>query len=218
MKRLLPFLIVGLVAAATIVSGTMLYRAKKPAALRSDSAGPNESGHVRGNAKAAITLEEFGDYQCPPCGKIAEPLRELERTYGDKLRLVFHQFPLIMHLHAREAACAAEAAALQGKFWEMHDLLYREQAAWSKATDARALFIVYAGMIGLDVARFRIDIDSQSVKNSIDADIAAGSKIGVTSTPTIFVNSVRVPFATGDPVKPVRDAIDQALQGKPSGG
>src|SRR5205814_4081468 len=96
-----------------------------------------ESGHVRGRSDAPVTIIEFGDFQCPPCANLSEPINQLERDYRSRLRIVFRHFPLPNHQHAREAALASEAASLQGRFWEMHDLLYREQSVWSKAQDVR---------------------------------------------------------------------------------
>ena len=151
MKRYLPFIIVVGVALGTFGSGTMLYRAKRPQVKnipesQSVAARGDASTHVRGNPDAPVTLEEFGDFQCPPCGQFAVFVEELLREYDSRLRVVFRNFPLPAHEHAREAALAAEAAGFQGKFWEMHDTLYREQSSWSKAPNARELFESYAGL------------------------------------------------------------------------
>jgi len=146
MKRYLPFLIVAAVALVTVGSGTMLYRTKRaqllPVSENRSLSGTSgaESIHIRGNPDAPVTLEEFADFQCPPCGNFAGFAEELLKQYDSRLRIVFRNFPLALHEHAREAALAAEAAGLQGRFWEMHDVLYREQAAWSKAPNARELF------------------------------------------------------------------------------
>src|SRR6266513_2077658 len=133
MKRYLPFVIVAVVALATVGSGAILYRAKRPhvSAIPEDNTlsakSGAESAHIRGNPTASVTLEEYGDFQCPPCGMFSAFLGQLEKEYDSRLRVVFRNFPLKMHEHAREAALAAEAAGLQGRFWEMHDVLYREQ-------------------------------------------------------------------------------------------
>jgi protein-disulfide isomerase len=131
LKRFVPFIIVAAVALTTIAVGTALYRANRPPPLtiskeKRVTDEKTESMHIRGPADATVTLEEFGDFQCPPCGALSEPLNELERDYKAKMRFVFHQFPLVNHANAKPAAYAAEAAGLQGRFWEMHDLLYRE--------------------------------------------------------------------------------------------
>lgn len=193
MKRYLPFIIVGTVAFLTVGSGAMLYRAKRPAPLvipkGRESSGLDQSTHIRGNPQASFTLEEFGDFQCPPCGKIAPVISKLEREYGQELRMIFHHLPLNIHAHAREAACAAEAAGLQNRYWEMHDLLYREQAVWSSATDVPALFASYAGILGLNIDRFKKDMGSDKVKALVSADEKLASGLGVTDTPTILINN-----------------------------
>src|SRR5438093_5066954 len=169
MKRYLPFVIVAAVALATLGSGAMLYRAKRSQLLSISAnkvlSGKNDKSiHIRGNPGAPATLEEFADFQCPPCGSFASFGEELLKQYDSRLRIVFRNFPLPGHEHAREAALAAEAAGLQGHFWEMHDVLYREQTAWSKAPNARELFEAYAGTIGLNLDQFRKDMDSEKVK------------------------------------------------------
>jgi len=220
MKRYLPFIIVLGVGLATFGSGAMLYRTKHSQlqAIPEDKALPantsSESMHVRGNPNAPVTLEEFGDFQCPPCGSFAAFAEELLKEFDSRVRLVFRSFPLSAHEHAREASLAAEAAGLQGHFWEMHDVLYREQAAWSKAPNARELFESYAGTIGLNVDQFKKDMDGEKTKARVDADKARGESLGINLTPTIYIN--------GQPVDPkdknpegVRAAINAALAGKP---
>jgi protein-disulfide isomerase len=195
MRRYAPFIIVGLVAALAIGGGTVFYRAKLAAnpvlKLSKDSTGSKETGHVIGPPDAAVTVEEFGDFQCPPCGKLSEPINQLQKQHN--LRVIFREFPLPMHAHAREAACAAEAAGLQGRFWQMHDLLFREQAVWSNSPDARTLFNAYAGMLQLDLDRFKRDTDSPEVLQQVDTDQRRGAEIGVKTTPTIFLNNQAVP-------------------------
>ena len=169
MKRYLPFVIVVGVALVTFGSGTMLYRAKRPQVKnipesQSVPARSDASAHVRGNPDAPVTLEEFGDFQCPPCGQFAVFVEELLKEYDSRLRVVFRNFPLPAHEHAREAALAAEAAGFQGKFWEMHDTLYREQLAWSKDPNARELFESYAGTLGLNMDQFKKDMDSDKAR------------------------------------------------------
>jgi len=198
----------------------MLYRAKRTPVLSipKNSTAPETAGtesiHVRGGGNAPVTLEEFGDFQCPPCGKLAGPTKQLEELYGSQLRVIYRQFPLPVkvHAHAQEAALAAEAAGLQDRFWEMHDILYREQANWSKATDVRALFSGYAGILGLDLDRFKTDMDGAEAKERIASDQKRGAALGVKSTPTIFINDRQVPAPIT--VADVRSAVDAALKAK----
>jgi protein-disulfide isomerase len=196
MKRYLPFVIVGLVALLAIGSGALLYRSKRAAtATPNISKNKTEPGgqvvHTLGPDNAAVTLEEFGDYQCPPCGHLAEPINKLQKQYN--LRVIFRNFPLPGHKWAKDAACAAEAAGRQGKFWPMHDLLFHEQTVWSQSTDARALFQAYAGMLQLDLSKFREEMDNPEVQRQIEMDQHRGAVIGVVTTPTIFLNNQAVP-------------------------
>jgi protein-disulfide isomerase len=196
MKRYLPFLIVVLVAVVAIGAGAWLYRSKKGASpALTISKNEKESGgeivHSLGPDNAAVTLEEFGDYQCPPCGHLADPINKLQKQYN--LRVIFRNFPLPAHRWAKDAAYAAEAAGRQGKFWQMHDLLFHEQPVWSQSLDARALFQAYAGMLQLDISKFRQDMDDPEIQRQVEMDQHRGAAIGVKTTPTIFLNNQAVP-------------------------
>jgi protein-disulfide isomerase len=222
MKRYLPFVIVIGVALATFGSGAMLYRAKRPQVKnipesQSVLAKNDTSAHVRGNPEAPVTLEEFGDFQCPPCGQFAAFVDELLKEYDSRLRVVFRNFPLPAHQHALEAAQAAEAAGLQGKFWEMYDTLYRQQLLWSDASNASEMFESYAGTIGLDVDQFKKDRDSDKVRERIDSDHALADSLGVKVTPTIFINNRPLESKDKNP-EGVRAAINAALEEKSKNG
>lgn len=213
MRRYLPFLIVAFVAIATFGGGFALYRAKVATATSAPKSGPASGIHVRGKEGAAVTIEEFGDFQCPPCGMMAGLLETEEEEYGDRLRVIFHHFPLAMHEHAQQAALATEAASAQNKFWEMHDVIYKEQTNWSKAPDVPALFSGYARSLGLDMERFNKDLASPEVAERVDADQKLGTSRGVTSTPTLFVNGVVLPPGETNPAG-VKKAIETALADK----
>ena len=219
MKRYLPFIIVGVIAVATLVSGTMLYRAKRPHLLSipEDKTVSGKSDttamHIRGAPDAPVTLEEFGDYQCPPCANIAGFIDALVKEYNPRLRIVFRNFPLPIHKYGREAALAAEAAGMQGRYWEMHDLLYREQGTWSNADNARELFNNYAGMLGLNVDQFKKDMDGEKARARIDSDQERGKSLGVASTPTLFINNQEVGPTNKTP-DGLRATIDAALKNK----
>jgi len=221
MKRFLPFIIVGAVGLATLGSGAMLYRAKRPHLLtiRPDKVVSDKNAaeaiHVRGNPNAPVTLEEFGDFQCPPCGSAAVFIDQLVKEYHPNLKLVFRNLPLPVHNHAREAALAAEAAGLQGRYWEMHDVLYREQAVWSKADNALELFDSYAGMLGLNLNRFKKDMASDKARQRIESDQERADSLGVRSTPTVFINNQEVAPNEKTP-NGLRAKIDAALKQKSS--
>jgi len=219
MKRYLPFVIVIGIALTTLGSGTLLYRAKRqqlkniPESESVLAKTNTDSAHIRGNPDAPVTLEEFGDFQCPPCGKFSEFVEDLLKEYNSRLRLVFRNFPLSGHEHAREAALAAEAAGLQGKFWEMHDTLYREQETWTKAPNVRELFESYAGTIGLNVDQFKKDVDGDKARERVDSDRALADFLGVKATPTLFINNRPVDPKDKNP-EGVRAAINAALNEK----
>jgi protein-disulfide isomerase len=221
MRRLLPFVLVTIVGLGALIGGTLLYRAKRVAVLTISkeqialAKDGGESAHVRGRRDSPVTLEEFGDLQCPPCGTLSEPINQMEKDYRGRLRVIFHHFPLAIHAHALEAALAAEAAGLQGRFWQMHDLLYREQSAWSEAAAARPLFEAYAGTLGLDLNRFERDLDSEEVTARVTADEKLGAKLGISKTPTVFVNNLVVPADSLRPER-LRAFVEAAVKAKTS--
>lgn len=206
MKRALPFviIIVVLVAALSMMrffggSPTVSPRTGSPSTpLTKSPTGAAKLGadppHALGKQDAPVLLEEFGDFQCTPCGMLHPVLKTLKADFGEQLTVVFRQFPLASaHAHALEAAQAAEAAGRQGKFWEMHDLLYRNQASWKDASDVKPIFLEYATTIGLDLAQFRADVTSSNGEQRIGLDKERGYWIGVNSTPTVFLNGREVP-------------------------
>jgi protein-disulfide isomerase len=147
--------------------------------------GPDD--HIEGNDGAEITLVEYGDYECPYCGQAHPIVKELQRVFGTSLRLVFRNMPLAnVHPHAEQAAEAAEAASLQGKFWEMHDLLYENQ----EDLEEKAL-LRYANAAGADPAEVESVLTSGGTRKRINDDIESGIRSGVNGTPTFFVNGVR---------------------------
>jgi len=143
--------------------------------------------HAEGPADAPLTLVEYGDYQCPYCGAAYPVVKRLQKTLGKKLRFVFRNFPLTrMHPYALIAAQAAEAAALQGKFWEMHDLLFEQQTLLGPD-----IIPVLAKKIGLNVEQFGSDIKQDVVERRIKEDRQSGIRSGVNGTPTFFINGKR---------------------------
>ncbi|HZI18994.1 MAG TPA: thioredoxin domain-containing protein [Pyrinomonadaceae bacterium] len=166
--------------------------------------------HARGSEGAAVVLEEFADFQCPPCARLHSLMKEIEGDYGSGVRFVFRHFPLDAHAHARQAAQAAEAAGLQGRFWEMHDLLYARQPEWSESEDAAQHFTEYARSLGLDVEAFRRDMEAEPVRARVLADERRGASIRIDATPTLFLNGRELPPESMNP-EGIRAAIDAAL-------
>ncbi len=232
MKRLLPFIIILAVLAAAV--GTVLYmkRSATQASTPAPSATPQPSvvassdpgadvvassdpgadpPHALGPPDAPAQLEEFGDFECPPCGLVHPILQTMEKEFGARLRIIFREFPLTpTHQHALAAAHAAESAGMQGKFWEMHDLLYENQKAWHDAFDVRPIFEDYAKRIGLDVERYKQDLTSEVVERRIFLDMKRGHSLGVKGTPTIFLNGREVPFESL-PADKLREVIKAEL-------
>jgi len=146
-----------------------------------------ERDHIVGPASAAITLVEYGDYECPYCGAAHPIVKEVRRRMGNGLRFAFRHFPLSrMHPHAERAAEAAEAAGGQGKFWQMHDMLYEHQDALEDDD-----LVAYAAAIGLDLERFGQDMLKGVHAARVHADFLSGVRSGVNGTPTFFINGYR---------------------------
>jgi protein-disulfide isomerase len=213
-KRKLPFIIIGTVLVLVVFAGSWLYSSRKLGGSSTRTSGTSgaQPPHILGPVDARVGLEEFGDFQCPSCGTLHPVLKKLESEYDSRVALTFREFPLApIHPNALEAAHAAEAAGLQDRFWQMHDLLYDYQAAWSDSKDARSVFAQYAADLGLDAARLRQDMDSQIVKERIAADQRRAVSLGVTGTPTLFINGREVaPDSLTE--KGLRALIEEALK------
>lgn len=179
MKRYLTVLIIAGVLA--VVAGVLLYRSR----------GNNDVAAqppIESITPSVVTLEEFGDYQCPPCAQLHPALKEIKQQFGPNLIFVFRNLPLTIHKNALIAAQAAEAARVQNRFWEMHDLLYQNQDAWKDDKNPKARFVKYAGDLGLDTARFEQDLVSDQVRFRLQADLDAAARLGINGTPTILIN------------------------------
>lgn len=184
--------------------------------VAASSASGNIAEHVFGNKNSKVVLIEYGDFQCPACGSAYPNLKEVSEKYKEKIAFVFRNNPLTtIHPNARAASAAAEAAGLQGKYWEMHDVLYERQNQWSSAdtTKRTSFFESYAKEAGVkDMDKFRTDMASKSVNSKIDYDLALGKKVPVTGTPTILLNGKTIDSETwGDKTK-LDKAITDALK------
>jgi protein-disulfide isomerase len=182
-------------ASAVVVCVSLIwFLAEKRTSAQEIKTGASPSQSV-GNAEAKIVLEVFNDYQCPPCATFNEQLKMVREKFGDKVQIIFRNFPLsTTHQNAVAAAQAAEAAGLQGKFVEMIDLLYTRARSWSNSKSARKLFISYADIIGLDVKAFRRDLTGTSVNERIRLDIDRAKSLKVQGTPTALLNGEMLQF------------------------
>jgi len=149
---------------------------------------------IRGNPNASTTLIEYGDFQCPACATFHSVILSIEKELGDNLRVIFRHFPLQQHANARSAAQATEAAGKQGKFWEMHDMIYENQREWSakNKTDAIAVFAGYAQKLKLNIDAFGKDMNDNAIIDKIEANFDQGVGFGVDSTPTFFLNNTKI--------------------------
>jgi protein-disulfide isomerase len=239
MKRYLPFIIIALVLIAGVAVFAVMYRggtdgadsnlglsnSNQPAQLAGSSTAPNQpapnpsadsTGLTKPNVKVSspVIIEEYGDYQCPPCGLLHPQLKDIEHEYRDQVRIVFRHFPLMkMHKNALAAAHAAEAARNQNKFSEMHDRLYRNQKEWAEQVDPRPTFVAYARQLNLNIDQFTSDMGSNLIDQRITADVSRGTAAGVTGTPTVFIDTLPLPYESTTPAG-LRQAINAMLSRK----
>lgn len=150
------------------------------------------NSHMTGSAGAKVTLVEFGDFQCPSCAAAHPIIKEVTDMYKNEpnFNFVFRNFPLPQHPNAIPAAQAAEAAGLQGKYWEMFDLIYQHQTDWAESAKGPDIFKSYAQQLKLDMNKYAADLDSSAVNDAIAIDKADANTLGVNSTPTFYLNGV----------------------------
>lgn len=210
-----PLALIGLVFLVVVIGGMWFYnssrsgtptnRAANTAASQSPAvnaanapAGAPLGVNMLGNPAAAVTVEEFADYQCGGCAAVHPVMKELQAAYaGNKnFKFVYRHYPLAIPGHDKsfDASVATEAAGLQGKFWQMQDQLFRNQQAWTQNPNFREIWAGYAESIGMDVNRWKSDMAGIATKQRVEADMTRGRAMNLTSTPTVFVNGKPVPF------------------------
>lgn len=148
------------------------------------------SSHISGAGTTGVTLIEFGDFECSACANYYPIVEQIREDYGDKIKFQFINFPLVaIHKNAMAAHRAAEAASLQGKFFEMYDLLYENQRSWASLSSPVSLFEGYAKSLSLDLTKYKADFSSEVVNDTINADVALGkSTYKANSTPTFVLD------------------------------
>lgn len=209
--------------------GGLVYMTKKDT-VNVDSTDPTAiiastdsviGDHVEGNPNAKVTLFEYGDFQCPGCAGAHKNTPKIQQIYKDKVRFVFRNYPLTsIHPNSVAASSAAEAAGLQGKYWEMNNLLYNNREQWvNLSADQRgSAFTSFANQLGLNITQFNTDLSSPKVQKKIQFDQALGNKAGVQSTtPSFFINRDKVDSNAVDDViskdgAALMDALDAALK------
>ena len=211
MSKTKPIIVIVIAIALAASAAAYLSRGASDAPTSSSKvqtipgALPPGGGRTLGPANAPVTLVEFADYQCPTC-KIWSPMvTELLRRYPDKVRFEFHYFPLVqIHRNAMAAAQAAEAAGDQGRYWEMHDLLFDEQERWANSPNVETMFLTYASRLGLNQNQFMQSMHSPDVQNRILEDVARARDARLEGTPTIFVN--------GERIEPLPRSVDEIVR------
>jgi protein-disulfide isomerase len=196
------------IAVVVIIGGVLLFTTSNSTPAEVGAPVDNSqlirsNSHMTGKADAKVTIVEFGDYECPACAA-AEPVVERLRTeYKDnpEVNFVFRNFPLPQHRKAMVSAEAAEAAGEQGKFWEMSDAIYINQAKWIGSNDHMAVFERLAQELGLNVDQFKQSIAQEKYSEVIRADKQDGDSLGVNSTPTFFINGVKTSSFQYDELK-----------------
>lgn len=152
----------------------------------------NDNENIKGSKEARAILIEYSDFQCPACGAYYPILKKVSEDLGSQARFAYRHFPLPQHKNAKLAATVAEAAGKQGRFWEMHDLIFQNQSDWSEEKNAAVIFAQYAQDLGLDLVKFQTDVASEEIKAKIENDYKSGVKAEVNSTPSFFLNGKKI--------------------------
>lgn len=185
-------LVIGLVVTVGMIAGLVALQNNQAEKMVNLSVAVSADDHVFG--EGSVTLVEYSDFQCPACKAYAPLLKQLQEDFKGKLVLVYRHFPLRrIHANADAAAQAAEAADRQGKFWEMHDLIFSGQEDWAKSGSAMEKFEQYAQQLGLDLAKFKEDADSSEIKQKIQQDLNSANAMSLSGTPSFFLNGQFIP-------------------------
>jgi protein-disulfide isomerase len=228
-SKLTPVIIIGAIFLATVFGIYMISRsggAEDANTNRSSATGGGDNSapaanpnappgatppHFKGSQSSPVVVEEFADFQCPTCRIVHPKMNEIVSRYGNRIKFVFRNYPLTQtHPNAYAAAVAAEAAGMQNKFWEMQNIIFNNQAAWSNLPNPKPQFESYAQKLGLDIEKFKNDSLAMNTKGRVDADIKRGSALDIRSTPTVLINGRQIPFQQLE-VDPMSQLIDAEL-------
>lgn len=206
-----PWVIIGIIA-LVLFGGAFWYAS---ISAEQNNEGVEVVSHIKGNPDATVTLVEYSDLQCPACAAFSPSVNQALAEHGENIRFEYKHFPLPIHASAVDAALAAEAAGQQGKFFEFHDLLFENQREWSAAGAPRAFFLRYAEQLELDMTLFRRHMGSSVLRDNVNAQFAEGRELGVTGTPTFFLNGQRMQVQTyQDFLDQVAAAVDPSQAGE----
>lgn len=183
-----------LAVVAVVLGGIFVLSSKNNNTDNTKTGSAAVTKHITGGGSSGVTLQEYGDYQCPICGTFYPTVKQIEEKYKDQIYFQFSNLPLTsLHPNAFAAARAAEAAGYQDKYFEMQDVLYQNQQVWSSSSDAETIFTGYAQQLGLNTTQFKADFASSKVNTAINADVAAFKKTGNDqATPTFFLDGKKL--------------------------
>ncbi len=237
-----PMLIIGAVLVLALLGGWYLFSSSKPGSNANTAKANNANAastpkqnsipanappgasppNQSGSASALVTIEEFADFQCPQCAATHPIMNEIKSTYGSRIRFIYRDYPLDIPAHDKsyDASVAAEAAGMQNKFWDMQNLLFTNQRAWTADPNYKQIWKDYAQKIGLDIPKWENDMSGIAARARVDEDKKRAKGVGVSSTPTVFINNVEIPFAQLN-VASLKQLIDAELakaapQGQPA--
>ncbi len=198
---------------SVFIFGGILFFSKQDAKSPEGTSSVQGTSHTKGEGKKKVTLVEYGDFECPACAAYYPVVEQVFEKYKDDITFQYKNFPLRqIHKNAMAAHRSAAAADRQGKFWDMYDLLYKNRETWTTQTDPTTTFRTYAESLSLDMNKYDSDFKSEAVNAEINADIAAGQKLGVTGTPTFFVDGKKL--ENPKDVEAFNKAIDDAIKAK----
>ena len=203
--------VIVIVAVCIVLFGLFAWLAPKGAevgGIKDQTILVRADSHMTGQVGAKVTVVEFGDYQCPACANVEPFLKQLVDTYktNPDFNFVYRNFPLPQHANANISAEAAEVAGTQGQYWEMHELLYKNQKDWAEVAQPIDIFVGYAKTLGLDTVKFRTDVEAGKFASFINSDKNDGDTVGIAYTPTVFLNGVEV-----TDLNTLKAKIDEAL-------
>lgn len=206
--------------------GLLIFRSQKdkvsldgvdPFQIQQASSDNGEiADHVLNPNKNSLTLIEYGDFQCPGCQSMYPTVSEVTEKYASSVQYVFRSYPLSYHKNAKASSAAAESAGLQDRYWDMFDLIYTTPSEWEDAgpTERTDVFLRYAKQLGIDVDKFKADMDSERVKKKISFDTSLARKSNVEATPTFFLDGKKLDTANLRTVDDFSKIIDEALATK----
>lgn len=187
-----PWTIIGIIA-VVLFGGSFWYAS---ISAEKNNEGIEITPNTIGNSEATVTLVEYSDLQCPACASFAPAVKEIVELHGENISFEYKHFPLPIHPHAIQAAMAAEAAGQQDKFFEYHDLLFENQQVWAQSVAPQATFLQYADELGIDIDTFKRHMNSSLIRDHIQSQFNEGRELGITGTPTFFLNGERMQIQT----------------------